>query len=107
MHESWTIPVYFGTDKLNLQGSMSRADESVAGVVAVDGSKLQASLSSVMSKLDLLLAGASREVKNFNVAGVKVSLTLDTSGEVSILGIAKASAGSKGTIEVTFAPRSV
>ena len=105
MSQSWTIPVTLG-DKLNLQGSTSQApvDPGLA-IVNVSGTALQASLASVLSKLDIVLSEASKEVKNFNVAEVKVSLALDSSGSVSILGVVKASVGTRGAIEVKFTPK--
>jgi len=107
MDQSWTVPVSFDQERLKLHGSANTAAEAgpSAGVVNVDGEKLKASLNSVMSKLDLLLAEAAKQVRNFEVAEVKVSLTLDSSGTVSILGVVKASMGTKGAIEVKFSPR--
>jgi hypothetical protein len=107
MEQSWTVPISTGQEGLKLHGSANSASESApsTSVVNVDGEKLKASLNSVMSKLDLLLAEAAQQVKNFEVAEVKVSLTLDSSGTVSILGVVKASMGTKGAIEVKFSPR--
>ncbi|UPT86959.1 hypothetical protein HAP41_0000043220 [Bradyrhizobium barranii subsp. apii] len=105
MEEKWTLPVAFG-EKLTLQGSTNTGDNSSTGTINVDGERLQDSLNSIMSKLDTLLSEASKHVTNFSVAEVKVSLAVDASGSVSVLGVFKASAATKGAIEVKFIPRS-
>jgi hypothetical protein len=57
-----------------------------------------------MLKLDNMLSEASKCVTNFSVSEIKISLAIDSSGSVSILGFAKASVGTKGAIEVKFTP---
>ncbi|MCK1741247.1 hypothetical protein IVA80_10300 [Bradyrhizobium sp. 139] len=104
MEQNWKLPVAFG-EKLVLHGSTNTGETSSNGVVNVDGERLQDSLNSIMSKLDTLLSEASKHVTNFSVAEVKVSLAMDASGSVSVLGVFKASAATKGAIEVKFIPR--
>lgn len=101
----WTLPVSLGQDSLNLKGSTSTGEITKQDPINVDGNALQQSLNSIMAKLDVLLSESSKHVKNFSVSEVKVSLAVDASGEVSLLGIFKAGATSKSAIEVKFSPR--
>src|ERR1700740_3102520 len=66
---------------------------------------VQKNLARVMQQVEAMVASGAATINTLTVKEVKVAVAVTGSGEVSLLGLSKASAELKATLEITFVPK--
>src|SRR5882724_6165492 len=91
-------------DEVVIKGALPSVREIGARVHNVSGEVVQRNLANLMQQVESMFNSSIAAVSTLAIKEVKVAVAVTASGDVSLLGLAKASAEMEATFEITFVP---